>query len=125
MPNPTPFEIPIEMRAFAERSLEQAKLAFDKFMEAAQSTTNTLEGQANVARAGAREMTEKIKEFAEQNAAAAFAHAQKLVQAKDAETLLKLHGEFVQSQMQVLNEQARALGEISSKATMDTTKPKS
>jgi phasin len=99
MPNPTPFEIPIEMRAFAERSLEQAKLAFDKYMEAAQSTTNTLEGQANVARAGAREMTVKIKEFTEQNVAAAFDHAQKLVQAKDAETLLKLHGEFVQSQI--------------------------
>jgi hypothetical protein len=29
-------EIPAEMRAFAERSFEQAKLAFDKFMDAAQ-----------------------------------------------------------------------------------------
>jgi phasin len=125
MPNPTNFEIPTEMRAFAERSLEQAKLALDKFMETAQSTMNTLGGQANVAQAGAREVTEKIKEFTEQNVAAAFDHAQKLVQAKDAETLLKLHGEFVQSQMHVLNEQARALGEISSKATMDTAKPKS
>ena len=37
MPSPAPFEIPAEMRAFAERSFEQAKLAFDKFMEAAQS----------------------------------------------------------------------------------------
>ena len=97
MPNPAPFEIPTEMRAFAERSLEQAKLALDKFMEAAQSTMNTLEGQSNIAQAGAREVTDKIKEFAEQNVAAAFDHAQKLVQAKDAEALLKLHGEFVQS----------------------------
>lgn len=125
MPNPAPFEIPTEMRALVERSLEQAKLAFDKFMDAAQSTMNTFEGQSNVAQTGPKEVTQKIKDFAEQNVATAFDHAQKLVQAKDAQTLLTLHGEFVQSQMQVLSEQARVLGEIASKAAMDTAKPKS
>jgi phasin len=124
MPNPAPFEFPPEMLAFAERSFEQAKLAFDKFMDAAQSTMSTFDSQTNVAQAGAREVTEKIKEFAEQNVAAAFDHAQKLVQAKDAQALLTLHGDFIQSQMQVLGEQARALGEISSKAATDTAKPK-
>ena len=124
MPNPAPFEIPPEMRAFVERSFEQAKLAFDKFMEAAQSTMNTFEGQSNLAQTGAKEVTQKIKDFAEQNVATAFDHAQKLVQAKDAQTLLTLHSEFVQSQMQVLSEQARVLGEISSKAAMDAAKPK-
>jgi phasin len=124
MPNPAPFEIPPEMLAFAERSLEQAKFAFDKFMDAAQSTTSAFENQTNVNQVGAREVTQKIKEFAEQNVAAAFDHAQKLVQAKDAQTLLTLHGEFIQSQMQVLSEQARSLGEISSKAATETAKPK-
>src|ERR1700757_4089404 len=90
MPNPAPFEIPPEMLAFAERSFEQAKLAFDKFMDAAQSTIDTFGGQTNVAHAGTREVTQKIKEFTEQNVAAAFDHAQKLVQAKDVQTLLTL-----------------------------------
>jgi phasin len=124
MPNPAPFEIPPEMLAFAERSFEQAKFAFDKFMDAAQSTMNALESQINVAQVGAREVTEKIREFAEQNVAAVFDHAQKLVQANDAQALLTLHGEFIQSQMQVLSEQMRALGEVSSKAAVDTAKPK-
>ena len=123
MPSPAPFEIPTEMRAFVERSFEQAKLAFDKFIEAAQSTMNTFEGQSNLAQTGVKEVTQKIKDFAEQNVTTTFDHAQKLVQAKDAQTLLTLHGEFVQSQMQVLTEQARVLGEISSKAAMDTAKP--
>jgi phasin family protein len=74
---------------------------------------------------GVKEVTQKIKDFAEQNVATAFDHAQKLVQAKDAQTLLTLHSEFVQSQMQVLSEQARVLGEISSKAAMDAAKPQS
>jgi phasin len=125
MPSPAPFEIPAEMRAFVERSLGQAKLAFEKFMDAAQSTMNTFEGQSNLAQTGAKEVTQKIKDFAEQNVATAFDHAQKLVHAKDAQTLLTLHGEFVQSQMQVLSEQARTLSEISSKAGMDPAKPKS
>jgi len=124
MPNPAPFEIPPEMLTFAERSFEQAKFAFDKFMDAAQSTMSTFESQTNVAQVGAREVTEKIREFAEQNVAAVFDHAQKLVQAKDAQALLTLHGEFIQSQMQVLGEQARALAEVSSKAAVDTAKPK-
>jgi phasin len=124
MPNPAPFEISPEMLAFAERSFEQAKFAFDKFMDAAQSTLSTFESQTNVAQVGAREVTEKIREFSEQNVAAVFDHAQKLVQAKDAQALLTLHGEFIRSQMQALSEQARALGEVSSKAAVDTAKPK-
>ena len=123
-PNPAPFEIPPEMLAFAERSFEQAKFAFDKFMDAAQSTMSTFESQTNVAQVGAREVTEKIREFAEQNVAAVFDHAQQLVQAKDVQALLTLHGEFIQSQMQVLSEQMRALREVSSKAAVDTAKPK-
>ena len=42
MLNPAYFEIPTEMHAFVERSFEQAKLAFDKFMDAAQSTMSTV-----------------------------------------------------------------------------------
>jgi Phasin protein len=87
MPNPAPFEIPTEMRAFVERSLERAKLAFDKFMDAAQSTMNTFDGQSNVAQTSAKEVTQKIKDFAERHVATAFDHAQKLVQAKDAQSL--------------------------------------
>jgi len=123
MPGPAPFEISAEMRAFAERSFEQAKLAFDKFMEAAQSTMNTLDGQSKVAQAGAKEVSEKIMSFAEQNVANAFDYAQKLVQAQDPQALMTLHNDFIRSQMQVLSEQARQLGEVAGK-TLDSTKPK-
>jgi hypothetical protein len=60
MPSP---ELPVEMRAFAERSLEQAKIAFDKFMDAAQSGMNTLGDQSKVAHAGAIEVTQKNQGF--------------------------------------------------------------
>ena len=39
--SPTPqFEIPNEMRASAERNVEQAKLAFNNFMQAAQEAVS-------------------------------------------------------------------------------------
>ncbi|HEY6831776.1 MAG TPA: phasin, partial [Pseudolabrys sp.] len=40
------FDVPAEMRAFAEKSMEQAKTAFDTFMSAAQHTVSTAETQA-------------------------------------------------------------------------------
>jgi phasin len=116
------FEVPAEMRAFAERSFEQARIAFDKFMEAAQQTMNTLEGQSKVAQEGAKEISQKIMGFAEQNVATAFDYAQKLVQAKDPQSLMALHGEFVQAQMQVLADQARELTDIASKAARESAK---
>src|SRR6266480_848679 len=47
------FEIPPEMRAFAEKSVEQARQAFDGFISAAQQAMSAFEGQAETARKGA------------------------------------------------------------------------
>ena len=112
MPSSDHFEIPAEMRAFAERSFEQAKFAFDKFMDATQSTMNTIEGQSKVTQAATKEVSKKIMNFAEQNVASAFDYAQKLVRAKDPQTLLALHSEFISSQMQVLCAQTMTLGDF-------------
>ena len=35
------FEVPPDMRAFAEKSVEQARVAFDSFISAAQRAVNT------------------------------------------------------------------------------------
>jgi phasin len=120
----TPFEASGEMRSFAEQSFEQAKLAFDKFMSAAQVTIDTVEGQSKAAQAGAREVSVKVMGFAEQNMANAFAYAQKLLQAKDPQTLMQMHQEFIRSQLQTLSEQAKAVSEAASKATLDAARPK-
>ena len=76
MPN---FEIPTQMRQFAEQSVEQAKKAVDGFLEAAHKTVSVIEGQANAAQSGAKTMTEKAMGFAEQNIANSFDFAQRLV----------------------------------------------
>ena len=48
----TPFDIPDQMRQAADKSVEQAKQAFDQFMEATQKAVAKAEGTAKSVRAG-------------------------------------------------------------------------
>jgi len=119
IPSRAPLEIPGEMRAFAERTVEQAKFAFDKFMDTTQFTMNTFEARSKVTQDATTEVTKKIMNFAEQNVASAFDYAQKLARAKDPPTLLALQGEFISTQIQVLYAQARILGEMPGKVAIE------
>jgi phasin len=116
------FEIPNEVRNVAEQSVEQARKAFDNFMNATQRATAALEGQAAAAQSGARDVREKAVRFAEQNVANSFDFAQRLLQARDVEEFMRLQTEFVQTQMKTLTEQAQLLGQSMGKAAMDTAK---
>lgn len=120
--NAEPFQIPPEMRAFAEKSVEQARQAFDSVMSAAHRTVSTFEGQATAARKGAKDVSDKAMDFAEQNIASSFDFAQKLVRAKDVKEMLELQGTYVRTQMQVLAEQARELGETTGKMASEPRK---
>jgi len=120
-----PFAIPKDMRAMAEASFEQARKAFDKFMESAKSTAGAIEQRRDNVRAGAREIGSKAVSYAEKNVQASLDYAQSLLKAKDLPEVMKLHSEYVQSQMRALAEQASEMGQIVSRAAMDATKPKS
>jgi phasin len=118
------FEIPHEMRALAEQSVEQARKAFDGFKTAAQKAASGMEGQASAAHAGAKDVRQKAMTFAEANVATSFEFAQKLVRAKDLEEVTRLQAEFVQRQMQALAEQSQELSQTATRAAMDATRPK-
>jgi phasin len=122
--NAEPFQIPPEMRAFAEKSVEQARQAFDGFMTAAHRTVTTMEGQAEAARQGAKDISERAIDFAEQNIASSFEFAQQLLRAKDVQEVFRLQSDYLQRQMQAFSEQARELGESSTKAAKDAAAPK-
>ncbi len=118
------FEIPPDMRVFAEKSVEQAKQAFDGFVTAASRAVNALEGQTETARQGAKDVTEKAMGFAQKNVAGSFEFMHRLVQAKDFQEVLRLQTDYVKTQMQVLAEQAKELGESTTKAAKDAATPK-
>ena len=62
--------------------------------------------------------------FAQKNVAGSFEFMQKLVQAKDFQEVLRLQADYVKTQMQVLAEQAKELGESTTKAAKDATTPR-
>jgi len=116
-------DVPTQMRQFAEQSVEQAKKAVDGFLTAAQKTAVTLETQASTAQSGAKDVGQKVMGFAEQNINNSFDFAQKLVRAKDIQEVMALQQEFLKSQMQAMQAQAKDLGATATKAAMDA-KPK-
>ena len=111
------FEIPSDMRALAEKSVEQAKQAFDIFISAAQHAVSSAESQAKTAQAGAKEVGELAMSFAERNIASSFEFAQKLLQAKEPKDVLALHTDYVNTQIASLSDQAKELSRRAVKMT--------
>ncbi len=120
MSGSTNFEIPSEMRALAEKSVAQAKQAFDGFASAAQQAVSAAENQAAAARSGAKEIGELAMRFTGRNIASSFDFAQKLLHAKGSDEVLSLHSEYVKEQMAALSEQANELSQRSVKVAGKT-----
>jgi phasin len=115
--NPTPnYEIPAEMRDFAEKSVEQARKAMDGFLGAAQKTVDTFEGSANTVQASAKDMTRRTFTYAEQNIAAAFDLAQRMVRAKDLQEAMQIQAEFVRNQFESMQAQMKEFGALAQNA---------
>jgi phasin len=110
------YEIPAEMRDFAEKSVEQARKAMDGFIGAAQKTVDTFEGSATTVQASAKDMTRKTFSYAEQNIAAAFELAQKMVRAKDLQEAMQAQAEFVRSQFEAMQTQMKEFGSMAQSA---------
>ena len=116
------FGMPKELRAFVEQSVTQAKHAFDGFIQAANQAMGQFEGQAQAARGSANEIAHKSMAYAEQNMAATFEFAEKLMQAKDATEVMRLQSDYLGRQMQALSTQVQELGQSAAKIVVDAAK---
>jgi phasin len=112
----SPFEVPNELREFAERSVEQARKAFEGFLAVARRTADAADDAANTTQAGAKSVGAHVLAYAEQNVNAAFELANKVVRAKDPQEALALQGEYLKTQLTALQTQAKKLGVILQKA---------
>jgi phasin len=106
------YEVPSEMRDFADKSVEQARKAFEGFIGAAQRAAGSLEVTPFPLPVQAKELGTKAMSFAEANVKAAFDLAQKLVHANDMQEILALQSDYIRAQMAAIQEQARELGAI-------------
>jgi phasin len=117
MANDMKFEVPAEMRELAEKSVAQAKQAFDGFIAATQHAVGTAETQVKTLQTGAKDAGGLAMKFAERNVAASFDFAQKLLHARDAQEVTALQAEYVKSQLAALTDQAKELSQQAAKMT--------
>jgi hypothetical protein len=99
------FQVSADMRAIAERSVEQARQAFDGFIGAAQRAVDMF---GETAGKGARDIAEKAMAFAEKDMAISFDFARQLVRAQGVQDVLKLQADYVNAQVQLISDHARA-----------------
>ena len=117
----TPFEIPEQMRDAADQSVEQAKKAFDDFIDATQQAVSKAENSAKTLREGAGDVNRQALALAEENVAAAFDLAHRLVRARSVEEVASVQQEYMQRQMRNLAEQGKNLGEMMGRAANAAT----
>ncbi len=116
-----PFEIPDTLRDAAAKSVEEAKKAFDQYIEATGKAVSTSEGAARSASENATDMTRQTLSFVENNVAASFDLAQRMVQARTVEEIAALQQEYLRRQAAAMAEQGQALGAAVTRMAKQTT----
>ena len=110
------FEVPAELRDFAQKSVEQARKAFEGFVNVAQKTAGAVDTANATVQANVKSVSSQALGYAEQNVNAAFDLAQKLVAVKHPQEAFALQSEYLKSQIANLQTQAKELGALIQKS---------
>jgi phasin len=103
------FEIPSSVRDLASKSVDQAREAYNRFLEAARQAHDVVMKSSDVITSGAREINQKAVKYTEANLQANFELAQRLVHAKDIKEALDIQNQFARQQMETFAQQAQEL----------------
>jgi phasin len=118
-----PFEVPEQMRAFAEKGVSQARDNYAKFKDAAETHNGTMEAVFTSASRGASTYQAKVMEFVKTNTTSALDFAQELLGAKSPSEALELWSTHARKQFETFTAQAKELGELSQKCAAETVEP--
>jgi phasin len=118
-----PFEVPEQMRAFAEKGVSQARDNYAKFKDAAEAHNGTIEAVFTSASKGASEYTAKLMEFVKANTTSALDFAQELLGAKTPSEALELWTTQTRKTLETFSAQAKELTELSQRVANETAEP--
>ena len=118
-----PFEVPEQMRAFAEKGVSQARDNSAKFKDAAEAHNGTMEAVFTSASKGASAYQAKVMEFIKSNTTSALDFAQELLGAKSPSEALELWSTQARRQFETFTAQAKELTELSQKVASETVEP--
>lgn len=112
------FEIPSQMRELAERSVEQARSAYNQYMDAFLNAQGMWLSAMSGGRMppGFKEIQDKAIGYAKQNGEACFAMASELAACKDVTEMIAIQTRFAQSQLQTYASQGQEMGKLLTQA---------
>jgi phasin len=118
-----PFEVPEQMRAFAEKGVSQARDNYAKFKDAAETHNGTMEAVFTSASKGASAYSAKLMEFMKANTTSALDFAQELLSVKSPTEAVELWTTNTRKQFETFTAQAKELTELSQKVATETAEP--
>ena len=118
-----PFEVPEQMRAFAEKGVSQARDNYAKFKDAAESHNGTIEAVFSAFSSGAKEYSAKVMDMFKAGASANLDFAQELVGVKSPSEAMTLWTSHARKQFETFTAQAKELAELVQKVATETAEP--
>ena len=118
-----PFEVPEQMRAFAEKGVSQARDSYAKFKDVAESNNGTIEAVFTTAGKGYSEYSAKLLEMMKANTTASLDFAQELLAIKSPSEAVELWTSHAKKQFEAITAQAKELAELSQKVAAETVEP--
>ena len=118
------FEIPEAMREMAERNVEQARGAYEQFLDMTRKAQETAAKSTDVMAESARELQNRTLRFAQDHVDASFTLAADLARAKDLKDYLDIQARYAQRSMTAYTEQAQELGRMMSDMTQKAQRRK-
>ena len=131
MANPTdpfsasiiPFEVPEQMRAFAEKGVSQARDSYAKFKAVAESHNGTIEAVFSSASKGASGYSAKLMEIMKASTTANLDFAQALIGVKSPSEAMELWSSHAKQQFEAFTANAKELAQLSQKIATETVEP--
>lgn len=118
-----PFEVPEQVRAFAEKGVEQAREQYAKFKDAAEGSNSAIEAAFGAFSKGASEYSAKLLSFAQANTYAGFDFAHEIVGVRSLPQAVDIWGSHLRKQFETYTSQAQELAELSRKIATEASEP--
>ena len=118
-----PFEVPEQMRAFAEKGVSQARDNYAKFKDAAETHNSTVEAVFTKVNHGASAYSAKLVEFFKANTTSSLDFAQELFSVKSPAEAIELWTSHSRKQFETFSAQAKELAELGQKVAAEAAEP--
>jgi phasin len=118
-----PFEVPEQMRAFAEKGVSQARDNYARLKDVAETHNSTIEAVFASAGKGASAYSAKLMEIVKANTSASLDFAQELIGVKTPSEALELWTSHAKKQFETFSAYSKELAELSQKVASETVEP--